>query len=206
LGVEIVKVFPGDSVGGPNFVKSMLGPCPWTRIMPTGGVEATAESIGAWFKAGVAAVGIGSNLVRKEWLAAGSYSAIAAMTAELLGWIRAARGKGPFDGLEHVCLYPGAAAEATAAWYRNVFGFKADEDAAGFFVHGSGPGRVEISKAPEAARPHVAIRVANFDQAVAALRARGVALEEPIVRPDSRLVFLQDNDPAGYRVHLVWRR
>ena len=40
LGVEIVKVFPGDSVGGPNFVKAVLGPCPWTRIMPTGGVEA----------------------------------------------------------------------------------------------------------------------------------------------------------------------
>ena len=31
LGCEIVKVFPGGSVGGPDFVKSMLGPCPWTR-------------------------------------------------------------------------------------------------------------------------------------------------------------------------------
>lgn len=57
LGVEIVKVFPGDSVGGPSFVKAILGPCPWTRIMPTGGVEATKESIGAWFKAGVATGG-----------------------------------------------------------------------------------------------------------------------------------------------------
>jgi len=60
LGVEIVKVFPGDSVGGPQFVKSILGPCPWTRIMPTGGVQATRESLTAWFKAGVAAVGVGS--------------------------------------------------------------------------------------------------------------------------------------------------
>jgi len=92
LGVEIVKVFPGDSVGGPNFVKSILGPCPWTRIMPTGGVEATKESITAWFKAGVTAVGIGSNLIRKEWVEAGNYDAIAAKTAELLAWIREARG------------------------------------------------------------------------------------------------------------------
>ncbi len=91
LGVEIVKVFPGDSVGGPNFVKSILGPCPWTRIMPTGGVEATKESITAWFKAGVTAVGIGSNLIRKEWVEAGNYDAIAAKTAELLAWIREAR-------------------------------------------------------------------------------------------------------------------
>ena len=43
LGCEIVKIFPGDSVGGPDFVKSVLAPCPWTRIMPTGGVDATED-------------------------------------------------------------------------------------------------------------------------------------------------------------------
>ena len=81
LGVEIVKVFPGDSVGGPNFVKAILGPCPWTRLMPTGGVETTPESISAWFKAGITAAGIGSNLVKKEWVAAGNYQAITAKTS-----------------------------------------------------------------------------------------------------------------------------
>ena len=91
LGVEIVKIFPGDSVGGPGFVKAILGPCPWTRIMPTGGVETTRESIVAWFKAGITAAGIGSNLVRKEWVAAGNYEAIAAKTAEVLSWIREVR-------------------------------------------------------------------------------------------------------------------
>ena len=93
LGVEIVKVFPGDAVGGPEFVKSILGPCPWTRIMPTGGVETTKESLTAWFKAGITAAGIGSNLVRKEWVAAGDYAAITAKTAEVLTWIREAKGK-----------------------------------------------------------------------------------------------------------------
>jgi 2-dehydro-3-deoxyphosphogluconate aldolase/(4S)-4-hydroxy-2-oxoglutarate aldolase len=92
LGVEIVKVFPGDSVGGPNFVKAILGPCPWTRIMPTGGVEATKESLAAWFKAGITAAGIGSHLIRKDWVAAGNYAAITAKTAEVLAWIREVRG------------------------------------------------------------------------------------------------------------------
>ncbi len=93
LGVEIVKIFPGDSVGGPGFVKAVLAPCPWTRIMPTGGVETTPESINAWFKAGITAAGIGSNLIKKEWVSAGNFAAITAKTAEVLTWIRAARSK-----------------------------------------------------------------------------------------------------------------
>ena len=91
LGVEIVKVFPGTSVGGPAFVRSVLGPCPWTSIMPTGGVDATEESILAWFGAGAACVGIGSKLIRKEWVAAGDWMAITAQVRKVLAWIRKAR-------------------------------------------------------------------------------------------------------------------
>ena len=40
LGVEIVKIFPGGQVGGPGFVKAVLGPLPWSRLMPTGGGRA----------------------------------------------------------------------------------------------------------------------------------------------------------------------
>ena len=61
LGVEIVKVFPGKQVGGPGFVKAVLAPCPWTSIMPTGGVEPTRENLEAWLAAGVACVGIGAT-------------------------------------------------------------------------------------------------------------------------------------------------
>ena len=93
LGCEIVKVFPGDSVGGPAFVKAMLGPCPWTRIMPTGGVDATEESLTKWFKAGVACVGIGSNLITKELLAAKDYAGVEKRVRETIALIRKIRGK-----------------------------------------------------------------------------------------------------------------
>lgn len=92
LGVEIVKIFPGGLVGGPEFVKAVLGPCPWTRIMPTGGVEPTQESITRWFNAGVSAVGIGSNLITKDLLKAGNLEAISPKVAQVLQWIREARG------------------------------------------------------------------------------------------------------------------
>ncbi|GAG36027.1 unnamed protein product, partial [marine sediment metagenome] len=91
LGVEIVKVFPGSTVGGPAFVKSVLGPCPWTCIMPTGGVATTEESIKAWFEAGVSCVGIGSKLVRKDLVAAGNWEEITRLTHQVLDWIKEAR-------------------------------------------------------------------------------------------------------------------
>ncbi|MFA6110672.1 MAG: bifunctional 4-hydroxy-2-oxoglutarate aldolase/2-dehydro-3-deoxy-phosphogluconate aldolase [Candidatus Latescibacterota bacterium] len=91
LGVEIVKVFPGKEVGGPGFVKAVLGPCPWTRIMPTGGVESTRESLEAWFKAGVAAVGAGSNLITKELVAAKDWDGLAAKVRQCLDWVKEIR-------------------------------------------------------------------------------------------------------------------
>ncbi|MGQ9814209.1 MAG: bifunctional 4-hydroxy-2-oxoglutarate aldolase/2-dehydro-3-deoxy-phosphogluconate aldolase [Candidatus Roseilinea sp.] len=93
MGAEIVKVFPGESIGGPGFIKAVLGPMPWSRLMPTGGVEATAESIGAWIKAGAVAVGLGSGLIRKDWLAAKNYDAIRDCVKQCLAWVAEARGR-----------------------------------------------------------------------------------------------------------------
>jgi 2-dehydro-3-deoxyphosphogluconate aldolase/(4S)-4-hydroxy-2-oxoglutarate aldolase len=78
LGVEICKIFPGDLVGGPDFVKAVRGPCPWTSIMPTGGVDPTPESLAAWFEAGITAAGIGSKLITRDFLKAGDFAGIAA--------------------------------------------------------------------------------------------------------------------------------
>ncbi len=92
LGVEIVKVFPGGQVGGPAFVKAVSGPMPWTRIMPTGGVSPSRESIGEWFGAGVACVGIGSKLVDKDLVARGDWDGISQKVADCIALIREARG------------------------------------------------------------------------------------------------------------------
>lgn len=83
LGAEIVKIFPGSSVGGPKFVAAVKGPCPWSSIMPTGGVEPTEENLSAWFKAGVTCVGLGSNLFPKEVIASGDYSKITELVKEV---------------------------------------------------------------------------------------------------------------------------
>jgi 2-dehydro-3-deoxyphosphogluconate aldolase/(4S)-4-hydroxy-2-oxoglutarate aldolase len=93
LGCEIVKVFPGTQVGGPDFVKAVLGPMPWTKIMPTGGVDPTETSLKAWFGAGIVAAGIGSKLISQDLLDAGDYAGIEQRVRDTVALIRAIRGK-----------------------------------------------------------------------------------------------------------------
>jgi 2-dehydro-3-deoxyphosphogluconate aldolase/(4S)-4-hydroxy-2-oxoglutarate aldolase len=66
LGAEVVKIFPGSSVGGPAFVKNFLGPCPWSMLMPSGGVSPTEENLRSWFDAGAWCVGMGSQLITRD--------------------------------------------------------------------------------------------------------------------------------------------
>lgn len=75
LGCELVKLFPG-SVYGSGFIKNVKAPCPWINIMPTGGVEPTRESLGDWLQAGASCVGMGSKLIKKEWIANKEYNKI----------------------------------------------------------------------------------------------------------------------------------
>ncbi len=66
LGAEVVKLFPGPTVGGAKFMKAYLGPCPWSNIMPSGGVSPTRENLTEWFEAGAFCVGMGSQLISSE--------------------------------------------------------------------------------------------------------------------------------------------
>jgi 2-dehydro-3-deoxyphosphogluconate aldolase/(4S)-4-hydroxy-2-oxoglutarate aldolase len=87
-GAEIVKVFPGAECGGPSFVKAVLAPMPWLRLMVTGGVEPTRDNLTRWFAAGVRCVGIGSNLFPKALVEGGRWDEIAALVAETLAIVK----------------------------------------------------------------------------------------------------------------------
>lgn len=95
LGVEICKIFPGVSVGGPGFVKDVLAPMPWVRIMPTGGVEPTEESVTKWFEAGVSCLGMSSKLFPPDVIASGNFGAITLKVEQVCGWIKNARAGNP---------------------------------------------------------------------------------------------------------------
>lgn len=90
-GAELIKIFPGHSVGGPGFIKAVLGPRPWSRLMPTGGVTGDAQNLREWFSAGAAAVGMGGHLITDTDVQAGSFEAITIHTRQALDEIKAIR-------------------------------------------------------------------------------------------------------------------
>lgn len=86
-GCDLCKVFPGD-VLGPQLVKGLMAPMPWSKIMVTGGVEPTKDSIESWLKAGAYCVGMGSKLFPKDKVAAGDWQYIADKCRECLSIIQ----------------------------------------------------------------------------------------------------------------------
>ena len=86
-GAEIVKLFPGK-IYGPEFVKAIKGPQPWTSIMPTGGVTTEKENLQAWFDAGVTCVGLGSKLISKKVIEEEAYAKLTANVKKTLSLIK----------------------------------------------------------------------------------------------------------------------
>ncbi|HWS60460.1 MAG TPA: hypothetical protein VN182_05985, partial [Flavobacterium sp.] len=93
LGAEVVKIFPAEQVGGPKFVESIKGPCPWTNIMPTGGVEPTEENLSKWFKSGVFCVGMGSQLITRAIIENSNYLLLTQKVVETMALIRDLKAK-----------------------------------------------------------------------------------------------------------------
>ncbi|HKA90065.1 MAG TPA: bifunctional 4-hydroxy-2-oxoglutarate aldolase/2-dehydro-3-deoxy-phosphogluconate aldolase [Haliangiales bacterium] len=80
-GAEVVKLFPAPA-GGPAWVRAILGPLPFLRIVPTQGVD--ADNAAAWLEAGCLAVGSGAFLFPRELLAARAWDEVEARARALL--------------------------------------------------------------------------------------------------------------------------
>ena len=74
-GAELVKVFPAQ-LGGPKFIKDVLAPMPFLKLVPTGGVN--PQNARDYLAAGAVAVGIGGNLVSNKLVAEEAFDQITA--------------------------------------------------------------------------------------------------------------------------------
>lgn len=79
-GADVIKVFPAGAMGGANYLRSLAGPFPHIRIVPTGGVS--LANAADFLRAGAFALGVGTDLVNPNTSAeataeiAGRYLAI----------------------------------------------------------------------------------------------------------------------------------
>ena len=86
-GADVVKVFPAGALG-PGFIRGVLAPLPYLRLMPTGGVS--LDNATAWLRAGAVAVGAGSALVEADAVAAGDWARLTANAKRLRAAVDAA--------------------------------------------------------------------------------------------------------------------
>jgi 2-dehydro-3-deoxyphosphogluconate aldolase/(4S)-4-hydroxy-2-oxoglutarate aldolase len=68
-GADYVKIFPCSAMGGASYLKSLLAPFPFLKLIPTGGV--TLETAASFIHAGARALGVGSDLVNLAAVDAG---------------------------------------------------------------------------------------------------------------------------------------
>ncbi len=85
-GATLIKVFPAD-VMGPKFIAGVKGPCPDLNLMPTGGVTPEEEELKTWFRSGVVCVGMGSQLMDKQLIASGNFSALSLRIREVVNFV-----------------------------------------------------------------------------------------------------------------------
>lgn len=85
---DFVKLFPADTQG-PSFLKGVLAPMPFLRVVPTGGIS--IENAGLWIAAGAKAVGAGASLVDPKLVAAHDWAALTSRAKSFIEAVRTAR-------------------------------------------------------------------------------------------------------------------
>jgi 2-dehydro-3-deoxyphosphogluconate aldolase/(4S)-4-hydroxy-2-oxoglutarate aldolase len=90
-GADYVKVFPCSAVGGASYLKALLAPFPFLKLIPTGGV--TLQTAADFLKAGAKALGVGSDLVNLAAIEEGKPELVTLAARAYLKIIAGARGE-----------------------------------------------------------------------------------------------------------------
>lgn len=88
LGAAVVKVYPSSSVGF-DFFRNILGPLPFLRLAPSGGM--TLENAGDWIRAGAVAVNMAQALMDPQLIRNGAWDDLTARARGVVQSVAAAR-------------------------------------------------------------------------------------------------------------------
>ena len=80
-GADAVKVFPAGSLG-PGYIKAVRAPLGHIPLMAVGGVN--EKNAAEYMKAGCVGIGVGGNLVNREWIENGEWDKVTALAREFM--------------------------------------------------------------------------------------------------------------------------
>ena len=196
FGIEVVKFFPAEAVGGVKAIKAMAAPYNQVKFMPTGGINPSNVNDYLSFERIIACGG--TWMVPGDLIAAGDYNGIRKLTEEAVHTILGFH-------LAHVGINCENAedAHAVADAFEQIFGFKANENPNSIFSASF----VETMKTPFlGAKGHIAIAVNSVERGKAYLERKGIVFNEEsaVYRKDGKMqaVYMQD-EIGGFALHLV---
>jgi len=192
LGLEAVKFFPAESLGGVATLDALAGPFGSMRFVPTGGVG--PDNIGEYARRKqVLAVG-GSWMVKSSLVEAGDWKSVERLCEEAVGLLHGFH-------FAHVGVNGGDEAKAHSELFASLFRIAAREGSASFFASDS----VEIMKgAGRGTKGHIGLKCNDVERALAYLKKRGISgLQGTERREKGRLTFSYlDLEIGGFAIHL----
>jgi 2-dehydro-3-deoxyphosphogluconate aldolase/(4S)-4-hydroxy-2-oxoglutarate aldolase len=195
LGLDTVKFFPAEQLGGVSYLKAVGGPYAGLKFVPTGGINAKNLNDYLSLK-NVAACG-GSWMVREELISAGDFNMVTALTKEAVRTMLGFR-------IGHVGINCENAEEAEkiSRKFSNIFDFPYRPGNSSIFAGDA----VEVMKTPFLGKNgHIAILTNSMERAIAYLNACGVKLDESTRNQDAngvtKAIYLEE-EIGGFAVHL----
>ncbi|MBO4217841.1 MAG: bifunctional 4-hydroxy-2-oxoglutarate aldolase/2-dehydro-3-deoxy-phosphogluconate aldolase [Clostridia bacterium] len=195
-GLEAVKLFPAEQLGGLAYIKALSGPYSKMRYLPTGGVN--LDNVGDYAGNPKVLAAGGSFIAPQDALANGDYARITALAEETVKRIHGFK----FRHLGINCA-DGDEAALTAARLNTLLGLENDDRGGAIFTAGIFE---IIKKKGRGEKGHIAVSCNNCDRAAEYIKRHGGGLIEESCEygPDGRLkVAYLDEEFAGFALHII---
>ncbi len=195
-GLDVVKFFPAEPLGGIKMIKALSAPYSHMRFMPTGGIN--ENNVNDYLKNDIIVACGGTWMIPQKSIHDNDFDTIKKLTKEavykMLGFQLAHIGINFDDSY---------AAKKAADVFDNLFGFEANENTGSIFAHTF----MELLKTPYLGeKGHIAISTNSVCRAKAYLEKKGVAFLEDTAKLDEngnlKLIYMKD-EIGGFAIHLV---
>lgn len=196
LGLEVVKFFPAEAVGGLEMLKAISAPFGGIKYIPTGGIS--NKNLNDYLSFNKVLACGGTWIAKSDTIKEGKFDEIASITREavtsMLGFSLAHIGMNMPDSESSL---------KTATELSRIFSIPLKEGNSSNFS-----GKIfEVMKSPGLGKNgHIAIETNNIKRAIAYLERIGVPVDMSTAKGDPMIAVYLKDEIAGFAFHLLQRK